>query len=148
VSSVTKFFITAPFITVGSRPVRVQDPADHAGGGRLAAGAGDTDGLRRAVEQVGQQLGARQHRRPHPPGGDYVRHRVLDGGRGDDDLFSARDAAAVLRKQPDPPGAKELELGRRAALVEGAIGAFDGRAGRLDDQGQGQHAAAANPQKK
>ena len=40
---VTKFFITAPFMIVGSRPACVQDPADHAGRRRLAAGAADAD---------------------------------------------------------------------------------------------------------
>ena len=33
-----KFFMTAPLTTVGDTAAGVQDPADHAGRGRLAAG--------------------------------------------------------------------------------------------------------------
>src|SRR3546814_9617128 len=80
----------------------VQDPADHAGNGRFAAGARDSDRQHRGVEQRREQLGAAQARRAHLRGGDHVGHRLLDGGRRDDDLLRRGDAAAVLREQRDP----------------------------------------------
>ena len=53
-------------------------------------------------------------------------------------------ARAVLREEGHAAGAQEVELLRRAALVERAVGALDLVALGLDDQGQGQHAAAAD----
>src|SRR4029078_6198850 len=72
---VTKFFITAPFITVGrQRPGQGrhtsnprgralaggEDPPAHAGDGGFAAGATDRDTALRRVEQLGEELRPRE----------------------------------------------------------------------------------------
>jgi hypothetical protein len=121
-----------------------QDPADHAGDGGLAAGAGDADAEGGGVEQLLQQLGAGHGRGADAAGGLDVGDGLLHGGGGDQDLVGADQARAVLREQADAAPLQPLELGGRSALVAGPVGAGDLRALGLDDQRQGQHAAAAD----
>jgi hypothetical protein len=124
---------------------RVQDPADHAGGGRFAGRAADRDRVRRLVEQAGQKLRAREVIGAETAGGLHVRHRLLDRGGGDQQLVGAPHAAAVLRVQADALAFQEGEFVGDPALVERAVRAFDMGALGTDDTGEREHAAAPDP---
>ena len=80
----------------------VQDPADHAGDGRLAAGAGDADRQRRGVEQLGEQFGAGQPRGSRARRAATMSGTVSSTAAEATTIWSADDdAAAVLREQRD-----------------------------------------------
>jgi len=122
----------------------VQQPGDHAGGGRLAAGAGDADADFGGVEELGQQFGPLHVARADALGGDDVTDSVFNGGRADEDLVGAGEARAVLREEGDALGFQVLELGAEAALVERAVGAGYVHAFAAQDERQRQHAGAAD----
>src|SRR6185437_1564380 len=71
----------------------------------------------------------------------------LDRCRSDHGKVRACNAAAVLREKLDALGAEEVELLRRASLVERAVGAGDRAASRAKNERERQHAAAADPAK-
>ena len=121
----------------------VEDPADHAGDGRLAAGAADSDAALRRVQQLGEELRTGEVGEAKLTGADDVGNCLLDRGRGDES-HSVLKAGAVLREELDPERAKIVELVRGAAGVERAVGARDLAARSADDGGEGEHAAAAN----
>ena len=58
----------------------MQDPAEHAGRGRLAARTADRDADRRSVEKLSQEFGARHKLGTHAPRRLHVRHRLFDRG--------------------------------------------------------------------
>ncbi len=90
VSGATKFFITAPFMIVGSRPASGQYPAGHAGDGRFAAGAADRDAGCALVEQAGQQFRPAHPRAAQFRARDDFGDSVLDRRRGDQNLAGRR----------------------------------------------------------
>ena len=100
----------------------MQNPADHAGGRRLAAGAGDADAQGGGIEQFGEKPRARGNGGADAPRGLHVGHRFLDRRRGDQDLTGAADAAAILRKERDASRAQEIESFGVASLIERAVG--------------------------
>ncbi|MND78854.1 hypothetical protein D3C80_705750 [compost metagenome] len=122
----------------------IQNPGDHAGDGRLAAGARHPDRGRGGVEQFAQQLGPGLDDGADAPGRADVGHRVLDRPGGDDDLIRACHARPVLRMQGDAVGAQPVELVRRPALIQRPVRARDAVPLRLNDHGQGQHAGPAD----
>ena len=61
----------------------VEDPADHPGDGRLAAGAADGDAALRVVEQFREELRAGQMVEAKLAGADDVGHGLLDRRGGD-----------------------------------------------------------------
>jgi hypothetical protein len=129
----------------GRRAARlIQDPGDHAGDGGLAAGARHADRGRSGVEQFAEQLGPGLDEGADALGRADVGHGVLDGAGGDDHLILAHHARSVLRVQGHAVGAQPVELVRRTALIQGAVGACDAVALRLNDHRQGQHAGTAD----
>ena len=114
---------------------RVEDPADHAGHGGLAAGAADGDAALRVVEELGEELRTGQVLEPELAGADDVGHRFLDRRRSDE-RHARLQARTVLRKQADPERAEVGELVRDAARVERSVRARDLRAGRAHDGGE------------
>ena len=121
----------------------VKDPADHPGHGRLAAGAADGDAALRGVEQLGEELRAGEMGEPELLCADDVGHGRLDRRRGDQ-CHARLKARAVLREQLDAERAEIVELLRRAARVERAVGARHARPAGADDGRERKHAAAAD----
>ncbi len=111
-SGETKFVITAPFITVGSRPVafRIQPIMPVVVDLPLVPATPMLEGA--ALNSSASSAPRGDQRAAQPPCGLDVRHRLLDRGRGDDDLRRVDDAAAVLREQRDAAGAQEVEFRR------------------------------------
>ena len=129
----------------GRRAARLmQDPGDHAGDGRLAAGSGHADRGRGGVEQLTEELGAGDDAGTGAFGCADVGHGVLDGTGGYHGLVGARDARAVLRMQGHAVRFQPGEFLRRAALVPGPVGALDTASARLNDHRQREHSRAAD----
>ena len=146
-SGVAKFFITAPFMTVGSRPVacRIQPimpvvvdlplvPATP-----MALGAA----LNSSASSSARSISRARTRRAACTSGT-VSSTAADVTTIVSGLVTPD---AVLRKERDPVGAQELELLGQAALVERAVGAGNLGAVGAQDQRQRQHAAAADAAK-
>ena len=135
---------------VHDRRVRARllhDPAEHSGHRRLAAGPADGDTLRRGVEQFGQQFGA-----AHPRAAQFLRAHhfgrgVFHGGRGDQHLRFAGDAAAVLRVQLETLRLQPGEFIGRPALIERAVAACNFGSQSLQDRCQRQHSRSADAAK-
>ena len=87
-----------------------QNPANHSGDSRLAAGPANRNAARGGVEQVGQQFGARHAGATKCVGFGDIWHAVLDSRRGNENLIAADYAAAVLRKQIDAQALQPCEL--------------------------------------
>ena len=126
----------------------MQNPADHADGGGLAAGAGDANAQGGSVEEFGEKPRARGDGGADAARGLHVGDRFLDRGGGDQDLTGAADAAAILRMEQHAACAQEIESFGIASLVERAVGALDPSAPGLDDQSERGHAATADAAKK
>ena len=123
---VTKFFITAPFITVGSRwqawriqpimPVTVDLPlVPPTATLRCAALNSSASNSGRVSARSAELVGARTTSGTVSSTAAEVTSDLLGAGR----------PAAVLREQLRCRRAQEVELVRRAALVERAVGARD-----------------------
>ena len=121
----------------------MEDPADHPGHGRLAAGPADRDAALGIVEQLREELGPGEVGQAELARPDDVGNIVLDRRRGDQG-HARLEARAVLREQLDPERAQIVELVRRPAGVERAVGARDAAAGRAHDARQRKHPAAAD----
>ena len=120
------------------------DPAEHSGHGRLAAGPGHRDPGTAGVEQDGVQFGTRQAQASKIVRLADFRHGVLDRGRGDHDLVSRNDAAAVLRMKLEALLLKRCEFLRRTALVEASIRTCNGRSASFQDLCKRQHSGPAD----
>ena len=113
-----KFFITAPFMTVGLRPARCRIQAimpvtvdfPLVPATPMLCGAA----LNRSASTAARLM----RRAPAARAATDIRHSVLHGGGGDKNLLRTRDPAAVLRVQPDATPAQIVELGAGAAPVE------------------------------
>ena len=124
-----------------------QDPADHAGDGRFAAGPADSDGARCRVEQFGQQLGAGHACAAKLLYLCYIGNAVFNGGRCDQYLVSAFQAAAVLRENIDAEAFQPFELGGETTLIERTIRSCNLRPAVAHDIRERQHSRAANTAK-
>src|SRR5689334_16149284 len=98
----------------------VKDPADHAGHGRLPAGAAHGDAALGSVEKLRKELRAREMREAQLSRAKDVGDCVLDCRRRDQ-RHPWLKSRAVLRKQLDPERAEIVELVRRAAGVERSV---------------------------
>ncbi len=100
---------------------RVENPAQHRGHGRFAAGPGDPDPGTAGIEQDRVELGAGEAQQAEFVGAPDFGHIVLDRGGSDQDLRGACDTAAVLREKRVTLAFERGEFFRRAALIEAAV---------------------------
>ena len=124
----------------------MQDPADHAGGGRLAAGAARPPMLvRRGVEQLRQQLGPASSRGAPTRRADCTSGTVSStAAEVDQDLLRPRDAAAVLRVQPMPRPRRNSNFGASRPWSSDRSEPSTAYALGPQDQRQRQHSATAD----
>src|SRR5262245_22928345 len=126
----------------------VQNPTDHADRGGLTARAGDTNAQTGGVEQLGEKFCAGDDGGADATRGLHVGDRLLDSSGSDQDLTGPADATAVLGMQQHPARTQEIESFGVASLIKRAVRTLDPSAPRLDDQGEGGHATAADATKK
>src|SRR5262249_49926411 len=126
----------------------VQNPADHADGGGLAAGAGDPNAQRGRVEERGEKPCARDDGGTDAMRGLHVGDRVLDRGGGDQGLIGPRNATAILWMEPHATCTQKIESFGIAPLVERAVRTLDPSPPGLDDKGEGGNATTADAAKK
>ena len=122
----------------------VEDPAEHAGDGRLSAGPGNRQPGAAGVEQDRIELGAGQPQAFEFLGALGIGYGVFYGGAGDEDLFGRDDAAAVLRMQRETLLFERGELVGRAALIVAAVRTLDRAAAAFQDLRQRQHSRSAD----
>ncbi len=105
-------------------PARLEQGGDHRGGGRLAVGAGDGDGLAEA-HQLGQHLGAPHGRQQPLARRDQFGIVLLDRGGNDHHLGIAEILGAVADEALDALGAQPLDIGVRRPGRSPARGSRD-----------------------
>ena len=120
-SSATKFFITAPFMIVGSSPasVNIQPIMPVTVDLPLVPPTATLRG--RGVEQFREQFGAGHALATQRVGFGDIGHAVLDCGGGDQDLVAADKPAAVLREQVDAKALQPFEFRSQPALIERSV---------------------------
>ena len=111
---------------------------------RLAAGAADRDAALRGVEQLGEEFRPGEVRQAQLAGADDVGDGRSSTAAEVTRVMPVWQARAVLREQLDPERAQIVELVRRAAGIERAVGAGDAAAAGAHDAGERKHAAAAD----
>src|SRR5215472_620248 len=126
----------------------VQDPAQHADRGGLAARAGDTDAEAGRVEEVGEEPRAGGDGGADTTRGLHVGDRLLDSGRHDQNLTGSAHATAILRMEQHAACTQKIESFGIASLVKRAVGALNPSSPRLNDQSERGHATAADAAKK
>src|SRR5262249_61205011 len=84
----------------------------------------------------------------HTTCGLDVGDRLLDRSGRDQDLTRPTDATAILGMKQHPACTQEIKSFGVASLVKRAVRTLDPSAPRLDDQGEGGHATAADATKK
>ena len=132
----------------GIAPVRGQNPAQHRGDGRFAAGAGNRDALRCQIEQRREKLRTRHSAASEFGGADHFGHGIFYRGRRDDHLIRRRHSAAILCEQADALLFKPHKLVGRAALIAAAIRSGDCRALAMQDHRQREHTRSADAAEK
>ena len=103
----------------------VEDPADHPGHGRLAAGPADGDAALRSVEQPGEELRAGEVGEAELAWRGRRRGQSSSTAAEVTSVMPWLQARPVLREQLDPERAQIVELVRRPPGVERAVGARD-----------------------
>src|SRR5438874_9504094 len=126
----------------------MQNPTDHADGGRLTARARDTNAEIGRVEQLGEKSCAGDDRGTNTTCGLDVGDRLLNSCGSDQDLTGPANATAILGMQPYPARTQEIKSFGVASLVKRAVRTLDPSAPGVDDQGEGGHATAADATKK
>ena len=126
-------------------PAGVEDPAEHAGDGRLAAGPGNRQPRTAGVEEDRIELGAGQPQALQFRGAFGIGYGIFHCSAGDEDLLGRDDPAAVLRMQRETLLFERGELVGRAALIAAAVRSFDRTAATFEDLRQRQHSRSADP---
>ena len=109
------------------------------------AGAGDSDRKRRRIEQLRQQLGARDRSCAPTRRAATMSGTVASTAAEATTIWSARfEPRCRPGVELDAARAQEVEFRRRPPLVERAVGAFDLEALVAQDQRKRQHAAPAD----
>ena len=127
-------------ITAGVR----QYPSDHAGYRRFSARSTHRNAARCGVEQVCEQFGACHTGTAKCIGLGDIRNAVLNSCRGNEDLVTADDTAAILRKQVNAKALEPFEFRSQPALIQRAVRSGNSRACIANDVRQRQHARSTN----
>src|SRR5262249_27877786 len=80
--------------------------------------------------------------------GLHVEDRLLNSGRGDQDLIGTANATAILRMEQNATSTKKIESFGIAPLVERAARTLNPSPPGLDDQSEGGHATTADATEK
>src|SRR6516165_10230328 len=126
----------------------VQNPADHADRGGLAARTGDTDAYAGSVEERGKQLRTSGDGSADTTRRLYVGHCLLNSSGRNQDLAGPDHAAAILRMEQQAARTQKIKPFGVTPLVERAVRTLDPSPLGPDDQSEWGHAAAADAAKK
>src|ERR1700720_2116389 len=126
----------------------MQDPAEHADRGGLAARTGDTDAEPGRVEELGEKPRPGGDGRTDTTRGLHVGDSLLNSSRRDQDLTRPGNATAILRMKHHAMRAQKIKSFGIASLVKRPVGTLNPSAPGLDDQSERGHAATADAAKK
>jgi hypothetical protein len=126
----------------------MQNPAEHADRGGLAARTGHTDAEPGRVEELGEK--------PRPGGdggtnttrGLHVGDSLLNGGGRDQDLTRPGNATTILRMKQHAMRTQKVKSLGVTSLIKRAVGTFNPSTPGLDDQGERGHAATPDAAEK